>query len=139
MIFIVQFFLKLFSQGKKINNLRYPQLQCVAGIRSTRLCLEYVFCVCVYMLGLRESGGLFENRLTSIVDASLIATLVGCNKASTGCCSLQEKKKTKQKERKKSVMLNFWNTEDSLRKTLCSFLALCLQIFLQPKCSEIMF
>lgn len=29
-------------------------------------------------------------------------------------------------------MLNFWNTEDSLRKTLCSFLALCLQIFCSP-------
>jgi len=76
------------------------------------------------MFGLRESGGLFENCLTSIVDASH-RYLGWLEQSERGLLFFYEKKK-------KSVMLNFWNTEDSLRKTLCSFLALCLQIFCSP-------
>lgn len=74
MIFIVQFFLKLLSQKKKKEkrsetNPEYPKLQHVAGV-SERWALLEVCLLCVYMSGLGESGGLFENRLTSIVDAS---------------------------------------------------------------------
>jgi len=41
-------------------------------------------------------------------------------------------KKKKINPKKNLLCLIFWNTEDSLRKTLCSFLALCLQIFCSP-------
>lgn len=86
----------------------------------------FVCYVCINT-GLCKSGGLFEICFDLHCWCSL-----GCPRQSRRSPLFFYLKEKKKVEKKNLLCLIFWNTEDSLRKTLCSFLAFCLQIFCSP-------